>query len=508
MNHESSFGRTFATHDWRVWFGGLAVAVGIALAIDQVGTGALGRAVVLLAVASVAGVLLFHHGLRQPRSLALLMVATLPIERIIAAQVGGTSVRIAELVGLVGLLVVGLRLATKQQRSQPFPIGWLLVAYLVVAGISAAWAVVNDRSLQVLSFTLVTMSLAWFVPQVVRTRSDLALLTRAVLIGATVALAYGAYQYLGDFVGLPSSLTGILPGYSKAVLSFPRLQSFMIEPLYFANYLFLPLGLATAFWIERVKGWTGGRGAAAVIGLAAAIGLTVSRGAYLALIPFTLTLLIVHYRQALTARVVGLGLFASVLVGGPAGLYLTTSHSPIAQKFVEHATLTDVRAGVGESSVGRLAAWNQALDAWRTAPLLGIGPGNFGFFVKGYQARANFNNLDIVNNEYLEVLAETGIVGLTLFVGVLLTLIVRQLAALHRATDPFLIAVLSGTLAAFAALLVQYNFFSTLYIVYVWVLIGIMVAAQNVAFGEANSKQPHFAGASRDKQTASGKESQ
>ena len=480
MNHKST--------RW-LWPAGLLASVIVAYATVHFGLMAIG-----LAMAVFGGLFLVVRGVAHPFDLALMVVVALPIQRIFSVMIGGTSLRLSALAGLLGAGVIGLQLATRRRKLQSFPIGWLIVAYLLIAAISATSAFDPSRSVKVTVFTIITIVIGWFVTQAVQSKAALQQLIRYVLIGAGIALVYGAYQYLGDFVGLPTTITGITTTYTKAVLGFPRLQSFMTEPLFFASYLFLPLGIVSALWINQIGNWHRGRILLFILIMVGAILLTVSRGALIAAGPFALTLALLHYRQALTARVIGISLALFVLVGGAGLGYLVATKNPAVEAFVAHAGLAELRTGEGESLFGRLEAFNRAIDAWQTSPVIGIGPGNFGLYVKGYPDPATLPSFDVVNNQYLEVLAETGIVGLIIYLLLLGTLAVRQLAALRTTQDPWLIAVLTGTLAAFVALLVQENFFSTLYIVYVWVLFGIMIAAQNVAFNTARSEKQEVRG--------------
>ena len=91
-------------------------------------------------------------------------------------------------------------------------------------------------------------------------------------------------------------------------------------------------------------------------------------------------------------------------------------------------------------TVGRRALWGAAIDLWRGQPLLGIGADNFRY---RYGPRLGLSEWDerlTVNNLYLELLADLGVVGLALFltlVSIILLPLLRSLRA-GRATDPLL----------------------------------------------------------------------
>jgi F0F1-type ATP synthase assembly protein I len=58
---------------------------------------------------------------------------------------------------------------------------------------------------------------------------------------------------------------------------------------------------------------------------------------------------------------------------------------------------------------------------------------------------------------------------------------IRSIKAYIITKDIYLKATILGLNSAFLAILVQYNFFSTLYIMHIWVLIGLIIAVQNIA---------------------------
>jgi O-antigen ligase len=77
---------------------------------------------------------------------------------------------------------------------------------------------------------------------------------------------------------------------------------------------------------------------------------------------------------------------------------------------------------------GRWPLWQVALEMARERPLLGHGWGTFAGLAPAYRARPTGVYYDHAHNDYLEVLAETGIVGLALLLW-LVVLFARRLAA-------------------------------------------------------------------------------
>lgn len=67
-----------------------------------------------------------------------------------------------------------------------------------------------------------------------------------------------------------------------------------------------------------------------------------------------------------------------------------------------------------DSDNGRFALWERSLEVWKTSPLLGIG-------LEGMYRHFGLAN----HNTYIQVLSETGVVGLVLFLSLIISLIKR-----------------------------------------------------------------------------------
>ncbi|MEE8500405.1 MAG: O-antigen ligase family protein, partial [Kiloniellales bacterium] len=117
----------------------------------------------------------------------------------------------------------------------------------------------------------------------------------------------------------------------------------------------------------------------------------------------------------------------------------------------------------------RLASMRAALEAWREAPIMGIGIGTYN------QAHRDVPNVaDTIHNTFLWLLTETGIIGAGLFTGffVVVSLALLRGARGPPAGDPFLWGML-GVLLVFAGASVGTEI---LYQRYFWFLLGLALA--------------------------------
>jgi len=335
-----------------------------------------------------------------------------------------------------------------------------------------------SRGIEVLIFSLFTIMLSIMTVNMISDQTALRKVVIALFISAVFVGLFGLFQFGGDVIGLPATITQLKVGYGSKVFGFPRIQAFSMEPLYFANYLLIPLSLAIAYFFSHAnfikRRWLVGLMILLLINFV----LTVSRGGYLGLAATLFLLLVFYFRQVFTRKTVIVLLILLVVTAGVI-FALSRGENRATQAFINQATLQDAKKG-SESVQGRLTTFDFAYAAFKKHPILGIGIGNYGPYFKNYPVDVPRTGWDIVNNQFIELLAETGLVGTVGYGLILLVIIWRSLTAIKKAKEPFLRASLIGLLAAFVGVMVQYNFFSTLYIIHIWVLIGLLVAVQNI----------------------------
>lgn len=454
----------------------LLVIAGFGLVIAKYG--ALGM---LMIFVLLAGILVCYKVLKDPFWGFSAIVFFLPFERFPTFNVSGVDIRINTVLGFIVLLawIFAIMFNGKKWKLQPNFIAVPLSLFVMAMLLSLTQAVNLERAYEVLIFILFTIALGVLAVNMIAIKEDLQKIIKILLISSLVAAGFGLFQFAGDVVGLPSSITLLKQDYTSVVFGFPRIQAFSQEPLYFADYLFIPICLGLAYFFGKVKGFIN-RWPIIILTVLLLINfiLTVSRGAYLGFIASFVVLGVLLFRQIFTWKHILIGVTTIAIVGYGVAFALSKGDTRATNEFVRHVFVQDY--SVGESVQGRLSAFEQALQAYRDHPILGIGVGNYGPYTRGYPGFTPFDGWAIVNNEYLEVLAETGLVGITAFSLIILILVGRSFLAVRRAKDEFLKMTMIGLLAAFVGILVQYASFSTLYIIHIWVLIGLMVATQNL----------------------------
>lgn len=423
----------------------------------------------------------------RPALVALILVgALLPLERIGGFTLAGFNVRLSQ-IALAAAWAFFLRawLLGRMRVEWRRPPYLALAGFFAAAGLSLVNAENPRRSLIVLAFTVFTASLAFLLPQVFRRDQDFSRVRKAILISAALVSLFGLWQFAADMLGAPTWMSGLRETYTRAVLGFTRIQSTAAEPLYFADYLLLPIALC-GVWLMRGAEAAKTRGLSLLMGVMLVdVFLTSSRGGWLGLGVTAIVLgwlerkRLRDWRPVFGGAAIGLSALAiGVLL---LGRFFSPTGQTVPEIFFQH--VTNVTGGAAYDD--RAATISAALDAWRRHPWIGVGFGGYGPFVSPFALAAPDAGWPIVNNETLELLAETGVTGLAAFAIFLWTVFKAALRARLRddASDDIRSAVRSACLAALCGMLAQYQTFSTLYIMHVWFTIGLLLAVSPVKEG-------------------------
>jgi O-antigen ligase len=416
----------------------------------------------------------------------------LPFERLGSFELFGTTIRASQIFALITLVAwLFTFLAKKINFDAKNP---LLIPIFLFSGFSI-FSMINAQNLQrgilVFLFNSFVIAISLAIPNLIKSKNSLDRVIKIILISCLVVSLFGIYQFIGDMLGLPHDITGLREHYTKQVFGFPRVHSTALEPLYFANYLLIPISLCFAlllserkenkkiisstFWLVVILGF-------AVLNLI----LTLSRGGFLGL-GTTLLLIGIFYLKSILSlkKIVILGLIVISAFSATYGFLLISGKKKNIDVFLKQATTYSKGVGVEERFTTYKEAWSMISEY----PLLGGGVGNFGPYASRSPDFQPKEGWLIVNNQFLEIWAEEGIFGLISFLLLIFLLVLRSIKALIlKNADSHLKTLLVGLLIAFIAVIVQYQTFSTLYILHIWVLIGLLVAVQNLIFILPRSK--------------------
>jgi O-antigen ligase len=414
--------------------GGLGVLAAIALLVTATPTAA---GWVVFGLAALAATLV------EPLVALVLLPFAVALGSLVALQVHGINVGPTDL--LVGALVLAFavrwlpahlsviswsrargemrRLRSEPQRLAVFA---ALAAYLAVVCLSLLVATSRASSLkeivkwsEVLAVVALTL---WQMHSPHRVHLAAWTLIAAGLVEALIG--YGQWAVASGDLG---------PGGASM-----RVFGTFAQPNPFAGYLnfALPLALAlTLFAYDARERWVAGGASVLLLG---AQTLANSRGGLLGLLAAVVVTAAIGWRRERLMAIVA-------AVGIPLGLVAWFTH--LIPTRIETALVRQVRVGsIGDicqpnnanfSTVERLVHWIAGLRMFAAHPLLGVGAGNYNAAYPRYTPSLSCwpEGLGQAHNYYINVAAETGLLGVLTFLAVVAAVLWLGWAASHPAAE-------------------------------------------------------------------------
>ncbi|HAA89288.1 MAG: O-antigen ligase-like protein [Thermoanaerobacterales bacterium 50_218] len=392
--------------------------------------------------------------------LIFFLIAAYPLVDYILRNQPGTSALSGiwdELVFLVtGLLLLGRFLIDEGKRFSFTPLD-LPILLFVGAGIFLFLVKSPEPDVALDGWRATYQYVFWFFLTVsfgLTSKQRQQIIWAFVLVGTLVAF-YGIYQYI---IGVP-----IPPNWVDQAEAGVRTRvfSWIGSPNVLGSYLVLLIPVAAALF-HNAGSWRAKAAAAAILlGMALCLVFTFSRGAWLA---FLLAALV--YGTLRDRRLLALILVGAVLLPVVSPSVANRLQYTFSSKYVESS-----------QRGGRFARWEEALERFSHQPVTGVGLGRFG---GATAARFNIPGTFYVDNYYLKVAVETGLIGVGTFLWLLLN-VLRTISGILKelAREPgkytLSCGIAAGLLGVLAHNLVENIFEVPMMQTAFWVLLGILV---------------------------------
>ena len=335
---------------------------------------------------------------------------------ILETRAGDLPAGPADAAALLLVGIWGVRLATRRETRLVVPGVALAVAPLVVvltleSTLAASLAIAGKATLRWLELGAVALATA----NVLRDVRKAWIAIGAIAMAATAQSALGAIQFVTRW-GPPSFAIG----------PFLRAHGTFGQPNPFGGYLAMCVPLLV---VVTMMGWRvlpmvprlALAGASALT--LAAIGMSLSRGAWIGLMAAAVVIALAWSRRAaLVAGAAGLA-GAGALIASGTGVLPESVQLRLAPALA-YLRVFDARGVVPTPDtfaiVERMAHWQAAAEMFVDHPLLGVGPGHYVPTYPDYAILPYWREpLGHAHNVYLNVAAESGLIGLIGFVGML-----------------------------------------------------------------------------------------
>jgi len=363
------------------------------------------------------------------------LVLLIPFSPLVSLGAGGVSIGGMEALLALTLVAWTLRMAVRRQIVIPHPpllLPWLLWLGVILASWPGALSL-GDALTETLKW-LEMLALYLFIAANVE-RRHLPWLVGAMLLAGMAQAALGLYQFL--FRVGPE-------GFLLFGGRFLRAYGTFRQPNPYAGYLglILPLAYSLALWalIDRrsptapgSQPQTSGRPTSysppptpyslllttvslTALGLMlAALYASQSRGAWIGFVAAVVVVSLARGGRAAALFALAVAVLATFGALGAFDLLPPT----IVQRFSDVSTVFDIPdiattevTNANFAAIERLAHWRAGLDMWRDRPWLGVGFGNYAAIYPAYAIGRWIDPLGHAHNYYINVGAETGLVGL------------------------------------------------------------------------------------------------
>ncbi len=439
----------------------------------------------------------------RPRLAVYGLALASPLATVAELRLGGIGITATD--GLIVLALAGLSLQIARDRS-PLAPPWALAGvglFVGLALLSTGWIVSASLAVkEIVRWAQLGLMIA-LVPMALVQRSHALRFTGLLLLGGAIEGILGAYQFAFR-VGPPSFEVG----------RFFRAHGTYGQPNPFAGYMEMVLPVALALGLAGIlvllRAPTRPSAAAArfprslvvlALGVAtitgAALAMSYSRGAWIGLAAGLLAMVLFSGRRAIGA--VGVVSIAALLIGSlglidllPASV--SDRFVSITRSFGVFDASRVVPTAETWAAVERMAHWQAAWEMFLSQPLRGVGIGQYVAVYADFHIPPWIDPLGHAHNYYLNVLAELGVPGLVLYIGMLAGMVLTTVRAIGAAHDPVLRALAVGILGVLVAT-AAHNAFDNLYVagmnVHLGALVGLAVAVGRISRRVVDS--PHFA---------------
>ena len=355
------------------------------------------------------------------------------------------------------------------------------------------------------------MAILLYILNHIRDMRHVFLAVKALLFTSALVIGYGLYQFLGFYMGWRDFVRAIMvrlplnpyyldiiakqQGISRETINFinifPRPTSFLGDPNFLSGYVTCLLPVAVCLFIlamarKRIM-------ATVFLGLyiLSAFFLemaTFSRSGLIALaVALLVTLLLVGterrylYLLVLSLLVVGVSIVLMLMLSDlmPLEAYVG--------RFVGLSHLLQANPFAGDTY--RMQTIAAGLKFFQRHPILGVGTGNFG---ENFSAFAGGSTLGRGQFTPVTILAENGLLGLTILSGVVLGVLwkARWILRLRRGGRQAVSHLLAkGLFSGFCGLVVSNMLYEYYTLEFVWVYLAVFVASAEVIRQEAKTNK-------------------
>ena len=388
---------------------------------------------------------------------------------------------------IIGLMLWKLKMVSEEEvKIARNPLNLPILAFMVICPLSLLWSDSPMVSRLELPLFLAGPILYFIVVNNIHKEHQINRLLATLLIISSLLGIYGIFQYNGiDFA------------FWKANIGRQQVFGLFGNVNYFAEYLIVPLPLAISLFFAARNRTHKILLLVGILAMGGSLILTFTRGSYLAIGISSLFMFFLY----LASRGKGfIKEYKKIFIFILALLILVTFLFVLPNPLNKPGTaISKIKERISISQFAqdfalrrRIATWKFTTMIIKDHPILGSGLGTFKYNSLNYQAKFfdqgenrrlyPYGIADKVHNEYLQLWAELGIIGLGIFLWLIITCFNYGIKLLKRTKDRYLQGILIGLMGGIMAVLVDAIFGFPLHLpatlVLFWLFIGLIVSVE------------------------------
>jgi len=405
---------------------------------------------------------------------------------------------LAEVLVLLALMFWGLKLISREEiRFTSTPLKFPILSFIAICFLSLIWSNSFFTSLKELPLFLAGPLLYFIITNNISNERQINRILDILLIVGGLFGIYGIFQYKGiDF--------------SFWARNVGRLQVFGLfgNVNYFAEYLIVPLPIAVSLFLASRNKFKKILLLIAILAIGTSLIVTFTRGSYLSFgvsLIFMFFLFLISRGKNFIKNNKKIFIIILVVIIIITFLFIVPTtlnkSSTVISKIKSRISVTQLTQ---DSSYNRrIAIWKFTGMMIKDHPLLGSGIGTYKYNTLRYQAEffAQGENrslyphgfADKAHNEYLQLWAELGIIGLGIFIWLILSYFSYGLKILRKIKDEYKQGIIIGLMGAVVAVLVDGVFGFPLHlpatIILFWITLGLTIALGET---EKEEKKPEI----------------
>jgi len=391
---------------------------------------------------------------------------------------------IAEVLVILGLMFWGFKIIDKGKlKFISTPINLSVLSFILICVLSLIWSNNIFASLRDLRLFWAGLLLYFITINNVSNQRQVNRIVNILLIVGALFGIYGIFQYIGIDFPIWSSATG----RNRVLGLFGNVN-------FFAEYLIVPLPIAVSLFLVSRNKFKKILLLIASLAMGISLIVTFTRGSYLGLgvsLIFMFLLFIISRGKNFIKN--NKKFFIAILVAITIITFLFVIPTPLNKSGTVISQIKNrisVTQLTQDSSIKRrIATWKFTVLMIKDHPLLGSGIGTYKYNTLRYQAeffgqgenRSLYPHgfADKAHNEYLQLWAEMGIVGLGIFIWLIISYFSYGLKMLRKIKDEYRQGIVIGLMGAVVAVLVDGIFGFPLHlpatVMLFWLAIGLTV---------------------------------